>query len=79
MAVSGTYTTYGTVGIREDLSDIIWRITPTVTPFQSAIAKEKATQTYHEWQTQDLASVAVNAQIEGADAASSSIISKNNF
>lgn len=73
MAVTGTYTTYGTVGIREDLSDIIWRITPTVTPFQSAIAKEKATNTYHEWQTQDLASVAVNAQVEGAAAASSSI------
>lgn len=73
MAVTGTYTTYGTVGIREDLSDIIWRITPTVTPFQSAIAKEKATQTYTEWQTQDLASVAVNAQVEGAAAATSSI------
>lgn len=48
MAVSGTYTSYDTKGIREDLSDLIWRITPTVTPFQSAIAKEKATNTYHE-------------------------------
>jgi len=73
MAISGTYSTYDTKGIREDLSDLIWRITPTVTPFQSAIAKEKATNTFHEWQTQDLASVGVNAQIEGADAGSSSI------
>lgn len=48
MAVSGTYTSYDAKGIREDLSDLIWRITPTVTPFQSAIAKEKATNTYHE-------------------------------
>ena len=45
---AGSFATYQAIGNREDLSDIIWRITPTVTPFQSAIAKEKATNTYHE-------------------------------
>lgn len=65
--VSGTYQTFQTKGIREDLSDIIYRITPTKTPFLSSIPKVKATNTFHEWQTQDLAAVAANAQIEGDD------------
>jgi hypothetical protein len=37
-------TTYDTVGIREDLSDIIYNISPTDTPFMSGIGKTKATQ-----------------------------------
>lgn len=68
--VSGTYQTYQAKGIREDLTDVIYRITPTQTPFMSAIPKVKATNTFHEWQTQDLASVTNNAQIEGDDIAS---------
>jgi len=70
MAVpAGTVQTYAAIGNREDLSDIIYRISPTKTPFLSLCAKTKATNTLHEWQTQDLASAANNAQIEGDDAA----------
>lgn len=66
MAVpSGTFLTTAAIGNREDLSDIIYRITPTVTPFLSLCAKAKASNTLHEWQTQDLASAANNAQAEG--------------
>ena len=65
---TNTYQTYATKGIREDLSDIIWRISPTQTPFSTSIAKDKCSNTYTEWQTQDLASVTANAQIEGDDA-----------
>lgn len=65
--VTGTYQTYQAKGIREDLSDLIFKITPTKTPFMSAIPKVKATNTLHEWQTQDLAAVTANAQIEGDD------------
>ena len=60
------YQTYQTVGIREDLADIIYSISPTETPFMSGIAKEKATQTTHQWQTDALADVAANAAVEGA-------------
>jgi hypothetical protein len=73
MAVpSGTFTTSAAIGNREDLTDVIYRITPTVTPFMSMCAKTKATNTLHEWQTQDLASAANNTQTEGDDAAAAS-------
>lgn len=65
--VTGTFTTFNAKGNREDLTDMIYRITPTKTPFLSAIPKVKATATFHEWQTQDLAAVSANAQIEGDD------------
>jgi hypothetical protein len=63
MAALATYTT---VGIREDLADIIYSISPTETPFMSGVAKTKATNTLHQWQTDALADVAANAQAEGA-------------
>jgi len=66
---SNTATTYATIGIREDLSDKIYRITPEETPFTQNIGSTKATATYHEWQTQALASaVDTNAVLEGDDA-----------
>lgn len=61
------YQTYTTIGIREDLADIIYSISPTETPFMSGVAKTKATNTLHQWQTDALAAVAANAAVEGAD------------
>jgi len=61
-----TYQTYQAIGNREDLVDIIYSISPTETPFMSGIAKTKATNTLHEWQTDALADVAANAAVEGA-------------
>ena len=60
------FQTYQTVGIREDLADIIYSIAPTETPFMSGVAKTKATNTSHQWQTDSLADVAANAAVEGA-------------
>jgi len=60
------YQTYSTVGIREDLADIIYSISPTDTPFMSGVAKTKATNTSHQWQTDSLAATAANAAVEGA-------------
>jgi hypothetical protein len=73
MAVpTGTYQRFTAIGMREDLEDIIYDISPTDTPFLSNIARKKATSTYHEWQTDSLAAaVATNAQIEGNDAVTS--------
>jgi hypothetical protein len=63
---TNAFATYEAAGNREDLSDVIYRIDPTETPFMSGIEKEKATATNHEWQTQALAAVNTgNAQLEG--------------
>ena len=69
MAVpTDTTQTYGVVGRREDLTDVIHDVSPTETPFMSAIAKTTASNTFHEWQTDALAAAsAVNAVIEGDD------------
>ena len=68
-APTNTYLTTAAIGNREDLSDTIYRISPTQTPVFTMASKAKATNTLHEWQTQDLAAAsAVNAQVEGDDA-----------
>ena len=55
------------IGIREDLTDVIYNISPTETPFMSNIGRTKCTATTHEWQTDSLATAAVNQQLEGED------------
>lgn len=68
-APANTYASTAAIGNREDLTDVIYRISPTTTPFMSLCSKAKATNTLHEWQTQDLAAPGSNAQLEGDDAA----------
>ena len=63
-----TFQTYTAIGLREDLTDVIYNISPTETPFMSSIGKTKATATYHEWQLDSLAAAATNAAVEGATA-----------
>lgn len=72
-APTNTVLTTGVVGNREDLSDIIGMIAPTATPFMSMMGKTKASNTLHEWQTQDLAAAASNAAAEGDDATAAAI------
>lgn len=67
-APTNTFLTTAAIGNREDLSDTIYRISPTQTPLLNMAAKTKATATLHEWQTQDLAAAASNAQAEGDNA-----------
>jgi len=62
---SNTFDSYDAVGIREDLSDVIYDISPEETPFYSACAKVTARNTFHEWQTDALRASAANAHIEG--------------
>lgn len=67
-APTNTATTLTTVGIRESLSDIIYRVAAEEAPFISNIARgKKPKNTYHEWQTEALADPAENAQLEGND------------
>ena len=51
--VSNTFTRYSSVGIREELSNVIKNISPEDTPFQSNIRSESVSNTYFEFQTDD--------------------------
>lgn len=66
-APTNTFLTFSAVGNREDLTNKIINIAPVEVPFSTMIDSTKATATLHEWQTQNLATAATNAQIEGDD------------
>ena len=65
--VSNTFTRYSSVGIREELSNVIKNISPEDTPFQSNIRSESVSNTYFEFQTDELSAAAANAQLDGDD------------
>ncbi|MDE2100272.1 MAG: DUF5309 domain-containing protein [Patescibacteria group bacterium] len=52
---------------------VIYRISPTTTPLLNLASKAKASNTTHEWQTQDLAAAANNAQNEGDNASAKTV------
>ena len=62
---SNTFDSYDAVGIREDLSDVIYNVSPEETPLYSKSGKTTAKNTFTEWQTDSLRSSAANAHIEG--------------
>ena len=62
------YDTYDTTGIRENLVNVIYNISPEDTPILSAIPRTTAKSTKHEWQLDALATPAANSVIEGDDA-----------
>lgn len=67
-APTNTFTRYDAIGVREDLSDIIYDISPVEVPLLSNLGKKKAKQTFFEWQTDALAAaVTTNAVVEGDD------------
>lgn len=71
---SNTFASYEAIGNREDLSDMIYRIDPTDTPFMTGAEREKATAVNHEWQTQALAAASgSNAQLEAADSTTDAV------
>jgi len=59
--------TYSAVGIREDLSNVIYSIAPMDTPFLSGCGKATADNTHFEWQTDTIAGGSANRQKEGED------------
>lgn len=65
--VTNEFLSFSAVGNREDLVDTIYNVSPTDTPFQATIAKNKAEAPSHQWQTDVLASAAANAQLQGDD------------
>lgn len=81
--ITNAFDSFEAVGNREDLSDVIYDITPMDTPFTSGAPKTTATATKHEWQTDSLADASeANAQLEGDDidpAASTATTRLNNY
>lgn len=71
--LAGTLQTYKPmVGLREDLSDIIYNISPMETPFMMMIGRGTADAKKHEWQIDELAGAdADNKHIEGDDSIAS--------
>ena len=64
---TNTRLTYDAIGIREDLSNIIYNISPMDTPFVNGCGRGSCDNTLFEWQTDELAAAAVNFQKEGYD------------
>jgi len=62
---TNTFDSYDAVGIREDLKDVIYNISPEETPFYTKARKTTARNTLVEWQTDSLRASAANAHIEG--------------
>lgn len=62
---SNTFDSYDAVGIKEDLRDVIYNISPEETPFYTKSRKTTASNTLHEWQTDALRAAAANAHVEG--------------
>lgn len=66
--IASTTTTFDIKGIREELSNIIYNISPEDTPFMSNCGRESVENTLFEWQRDVLAAaVSTNAQIQGDD------------
>lgn len=65
--VTNTFQTTNAVGNREELSDVVSRITPEDTPIYSMIEKVSFKTTHPEWEVDDLAAPAANIIPEGDD------------
>lgn len=68
MAVlANTFQTTSAVGNREELSDVVSRITPEDTPIYSTISKGSCKSVHPEWETDELAAPAENIRQEGEE------------
>jgi hypothetical protein len=81
--VTNAVATYDVTTNREDLANAVYRISPSDTPFFSAIPKVKASAVLHEWSLDELDSTnTANARLEGdalSRAASTNPVRKSNY
>lgn len=75
--LTNAHSTYTAKGLREDLTDVIYDISPTETPFMSNAARVNVSAKLHEWQTDVLAAAAANAQLEGNIISAAAITATN--
>lgn len=65
---TNTFTRYEQIGVREQLANVIYNISPQDTPGMSNAGRGTAENTFVEWQQDSLAAAATNAHIDGNDA-----------
>ena len=63
--VTNSFTSYDATSNREDLSNVIYNIDPTATPFMSAIGSKNITNVVFDWQTENLPTPSGTGQLEG--------------
>jgi len=63
--ITNAFDSYEAKGQREDLSDVIYNISPEETPFVSMAGKRSVSNTLFEHQTEELPTVDVSARVEG--------------
>lgn len=69
MAIAtNTFTRFEQIGVKEQLSNIIYNISPEDTPGMSNAGRGVAENSFVEWQQDSLAAAATNAHIDGDDA-----------
>ena len=68
--IANTFTSFDAKGILEELANVISNIAPEETPFTSNVGSENVSNTFFEWQVDDLAAVDVTPVIDGDDVAS---------
>ena len=67
--VTDTFLSFSAKGNREDLTDIIYDVSPTKTPFMANAGRATAKSVLHEWQMDALASAADNKHLQGDETA----------
>ena len=68
--IANTFTSFDAKGIRDELANVISNIAPEETPFTSNVGSENVSNTFFEWQVDDLSAVDTTAIIDGDDVAS---------
>ena len=63
--VTNAFPTYTAKGNREDLSDMIYNIDPTDTPFVTSIGRRNVSNVNFDWQTENLPAVSTTVEEEG--------------
>ena len=63
--VQNAFDTYSATADREQLSDVIYNISPQATPFMSAIGKNSIKNVVFDWQTENLPTPSGAGQLEG--------------
>lgn len=72
--VTNAFDTYSATSDREDLSNIIYNISPMQTPFMSSIGKRNINNVVFDWQTEDLASPVSTGELEGFELSRSAAV-----
>jgi len=63
--VTNAFQTYDATSDREELSNTIFNIDPSSTPFMSALGTKNVSNVVFDWQTENLPSVSATGEIEG--------------